>query len=84
MDFYYNVWYVDEWCIAHKTYSGDDRTAALKQYKRERRNQGYTESVYLLVRSPSAIMKAKAGNMLSYYRHSECFGGECEKRINRW
>lgn len=84
MNFNYNVWYVDQWGHAHNTYSGEDRESALNQYKLERKNQGYAELVYFMVRSRSSIMKGKQGIMLTYYKHTEFLGGELIRTLKQW
>lgn len=68
MNFRYFVHYVDDDCHASTLYADDDRVTALRIFQYAKNHLRECESVYLVVRTTSAIMKGKQDIILSYYR----------------
>lgn len=67
MNFRYFVHYVDEDCHANTVYAGDERVVALRAFQYEKNHLPECASVYLVVRTTSAMIKGKQEIVLSYY-----------------
>jgi hypothetical protein len=68
MNFRYFVYHVDDDCHCINLYAGNERIKALRIFQYAKNHLKECESVYLIVRTTSAMQKEKQEIVLNYYR----------------
>lgn len=84
MNYRYFIFYISKECKHRQLYANDERVTALRIYQYAKRHLDEGESVFLTVRTTTAMDKMKPQLTLSYYRPMTLYKGDLWRSLHKW